>query len=83
MKQNILNETKTHMRTFWKMFHIMKEKNIAETIEQKIFHIIREETTQGSEQRYQAISKITDILNNSKTEQEVIQKLDKEFPTAE
>lgn len=56
------------------------ETQKSEITSQQILAIVRGAKTQGKEHYYQTLSKLTDILNNSKTEEEIIQKLNKEFP---
>lgn len=63
-----------------KLYKMCMKKKISDTMMRTITSIIKEKSTQGSEQRYQAVSNITDILNNSKTEQELIQKLNEAYP---
>jgi uncharacterized membrane-anchored protein YjiN (DUF445 family) len=65
-----------------KFLKMLSETQISETTSQLILAIIRDAKIQGKEQYYQTLSNLTDILNNSKTEEEIIQKLNEEYPIA-
>ena len=78
MNQKIIEKTRINIRNFWFMFNLMREKKLSETTIQMISTILEEETQK--EQRYQAISNLTDILNNSQNEQEIIKKLKETYP---
>jgi hypothetical protein len=65
-----------------KFLKMLSEKRTSETTNQQILAIIRDAKTQGKEQYYQTLSNLTDILNNSKNEEEIMQKLNEEYPTA-
>lgn len=52
----------------------------SETTSQQILAIIRDAKTQGQERYYQTLSNLTDILNNSQTEEQVIQNLKAHYP---
>ena len=58
----------------------LSEKKLSEPTLQMILAIIKDKSTQEREQHYLIRSNITDILNSSKTEQEIIEKLDETFP---
>jgi hypothetical protein len=76
------DKAKKIIRNFYNMLNIAQEKNVSDYIYKKISTILKEESKLGIEQKSQAILKITDILNNSKNEEEIIQKLNEEYPTA-
>lgn len=74
----ISKETKMHTQIFFNMFNLLR--NYSAPVKQNIFLIIKGETIQGKEHRYQAILDITFILSNSKTEQEIQDKLKEKYP---
>ncbi len=79
------SETEYIIAKWSKVYHQLlskfKDGELSEALKNQIMNII-EDLPRGSEQRYQAISTISDILQNTKTEQEIIQKLCQSFPNA-
>lgn len=80
MNQVSENSADTNLMNWCKMFKLTLEKIESEDLRKKIFFILKEETAIGREQRYQAISKITDILQTAKDEEQTETMLDNEFP---
>ena len=76
------NKNKTGIDTLivCKALRTISEKHLSEPTLQLILDIIRDIKTMENEPYYQALSEITDILNSSKTEQEIIKKLNEIFP---
>jgi hypothetical protein len=74
--------TKNMRKKSFEMLNVIEEKTRSESTHKKILDILEGETKLGREQRYQAVLKITDILNNSKNEEEITQKLNEEYPIA-
>lgn len=69
-------------RPLWKiveLWNLCEKRQVSESTNQVITHILKA-TRQRREQRYQTISRITDILQESKTEEEFLQKLRENFP---
>jgi hypothetical protein len=78
------NNTSTDINStkYWQMCKVILEMHPSEYISKRIMDILEGKTKLGREQRYQAVLKITDILNNSKNEEEITQKLNEEYPIA-
>ena len=70
-----------NVRAFLKLYNECRERKLSDSTMDMITAIKREATTQGGiEQRYQMIGRITDMLQESKTEEEFLQKLRENFP---
>ena len=72
-----------NVRVFLSLYNECVRRKISDSTMDMITVIKREATTQGGiEQRSRVIGRITDILQESKTEEEFLQKLKTEFPEA-
>ncbi|MGN1126161.1 MAG: hypothetical protein ACI4RI_01840 [Ruminococcus sp.] len=65
---------------YWKMCRLISEKIIIGSTHERILHIIKEETKIGREQRYQAVTNITQILTDNLNEKEIVDEIDKAYP---
>lgn len=63
-----------------KLMKVYSEMDLLETTSKQILFIVRSAKTQGEDRYYQTLSKITDILEKSKNEQEIQENLTKVFP---
>ena len=80
MKCKTSRLTKDHSMNYWEMCKKKKKKTSLSSTHEKILHIIKEESKLGEKQRHQMILNILDILNNSHSEREIVEKITKEFP---
>ncbi|MDD6848800.1 MAG: hypothetical protein PUD53_08550 [Oscillospiraceae bacterium] len=80
MSMTNTNKENINLLTAANFLKAYSEIKMLETTSQQILNIIRDAKTQGKERYYCILINITDILNNSKTEQELIQKLNKAYP---
>ena len=70
-----------NVRAFLKLYNECRERKLSDSTMDMITVIKREATTQGGiEQRSRVIGRITDILQESKTEEEFLQKLRESVP---
>lgn len=77
----ITGKTESDIRAFLKLYNECRERKLSDSTMDMITVIKREATTQGGiEQRSRVIGRITDRLQESKTEEEFLQKLKTDFP---
>ena len=81
MTSNTTNRVKNTTLITAKLIKLHSEMHLTETTSQQILSITRDAKTQGKERYYQTLSNLTDILQSSQNEQEVIQKLKQTYPT--
>ena len=80
MSYKIPDSTKKRLQLSSNLWKLFMEKNLSEPTIGMITSILKAEETRGTERRCQILGRITDILRESKTEEEFLQKLKKSFP---
>ena len=80
MTQKELDLINTRMQKSANLYNLCLEKQLSGTTMDQITRITKDNTTVERERRYQMIGRITDMLQESKTEEEFLQKLRESFP---
>lgn len=80
MSYSMPNLTEERLQFSSNLRNLYMEKNLSEYAIETITNILKVESMQGTELRYQTNRKIWDLLQVSETEQEFLEKLKEEFP---
>lgn len=80
LKENNMQKIENSLRSSAELTKALLESKMSDSLALTITTILKEGRTQGREQYTVLRQTITDILNNSNTEQEIMQKLHQKFP---
>ena len=80
MSYKMPDSTKKRLQLSSNLRRLYMEKELSEHSIGMITSILKAEETRGTELRCQILGRITDILQESKTEEEFLQKLNTDFP---